>query len=162
MVDGKAPSGGKPGGPGGMGGPGMGHRGPGGLEAAAKVLGMSVEDLGKELWSGKSLADVAKAKGVDKQKLIGAMVAEARTARPGGEGRSPHPGPGRRAGQGPDPAHHRHGRRQDAQDAEGGMPGGMGHHGMGPGGMGPGGAGPDGQAHQGDGGTDPLPPWATP
>ena len=162
MVDGKAPSGGKPGGPGGMGGPGMGHRGPGGLEAAAKVLGMSVEDLGKELWSGKSLADVAKAKGVDKQKVIDAMVAEAkdRLAQAVKDGHLTQ-------AQADERAKDLTQRITDMVDGkmpkmpkmpEGGMPGGMGHHGMGPGGMGPGGmgpdgAGPDGQAPQGDGGN---------
>jgi hypothetical protein len=49
------------------------HRGPDGpggplgavFDAAAKYLGVTRAQLGRELWSGKSLADVAKAKGKD-------------------------------------------------------------------------------------------------
>ena len=64
------------GGPEGRGGPGMG-RGMGApkLEAAAKVLGLSAEELKTEL-ATKSLADVAKAKGVDITKVTDALVAE--------------------------------------------------------------------------------------
>lgn len=63
-------------------GPGMGgpRRGPGGgveLDAAAKAIGISVDDLRTALEGGKSIADVAKGKGVDKQKVIDAMVAAA-------------------------------------------------------------------------------------
>ncbi len=62
-------------------GPGA-HRGPGGhgagLAAAAKALGMSETDLATALRSGKSLASVAKEKGVDVQKVIDALVAEAK------------------------------------------------------------------------------------
>ena len=67
------------------GGPeGRGHRGPGKghgmghgpkLEAAAKVLGMTTEELKTEL-ATKSLADVAAAKGVDITKVTDALVAE--------------------------------------------------------------------------------------
>ena len=63
-------------------GPGMGgpRRGPGGgveLDAAAKAIGITVDDLRAALHDGKSIADVAKDKGVDKQKVIDAMVAAA-------------------------------------------------------------------------------------
>ena len=65
------------------GGPGMGHgRGPGGpgrgLDAAATALGLSQEDLRSALEGGQTLADVARAQGVDPQTVIDAMVAEAR------------------------------------------------------------------------------------
>src|SRR4051812_28439332 len=59
------PNGAKPTMPGGPGGPGGFHRGPGPgpgdgaqFEAAAKAIGISVDDLRKELASGKSIADV--------------------------------------------------------------------------------------------------------
>ena len=68
-------------------GPGLG-RGPGGpkglrgtgagLTAAAKALGMSETDLATALRSGKSLAAVAKEKGVAVQKVVDALVAEAK------------------------------------------------------------------------------------
>ncbi len=58
---------------------GRGHGGPGKggpkLEAAAKVLGVTAEELKTEL-ATKSLADVAKAKGVDITKVTDALVAE--------------------------------------------------------------------------------------
>jgi uncharacterized protein (DUF433 family) len=60
-------------------GPGMG-RGMGGgveFEAAAKALGITVDELRTALEDGKSIAEVAKDKGVDKQKVIDAMVAAA-------------------------------------------------------------------------------------
>jgi hypothetical protein len=63
------------------GGPLVGPRviGPGqALAAAAKALGMSKSDLMTQLRSGKSLAAVAKAKGVDVQKVVDALVAEAK------------------------------------------------------------------------------------
>jgi hypothetical protein len=67
-------------GEGGFGGPG--HGGPGGpgasLETAAKALGISEDDLKSELQDGKTIADVAKEKGVDEQKVIDALVAEAK------------------------------------------------------------------------------------
>jgi hypothetical protein len=73
-------------------GVGPGHRGPGhpggprglarpdgaALGAAAKALGMSESDLLTQLRSGKSLAAVAKDKGVDVQKVVDALVAEAK------------------------------------------------------------------------------------
>lgn len=49
-----------------------------GLEAAAKALGMSEEDLKAALKSGKSLAEVAREKGVDPKVVIDALVAEAK------------------------------------------------------------------------------------
>jgi hypothetical protein len=61
-----------PGGPHGPGGPRAG------LAAAAKALGVSESDLVTALRSGKSLAAVAKEKGVDVQKVIDALVAEAK------------------------------------------------------------------------------------
>jgi hypothetical protein len=65
--------------PGGPGGPrGMGARMTGGLAAAAKALGMSETDLATALRSGKSLAAVAKEKGVDVQKVVDALVTEAK------------------------------------------------------------------------------------
>lgn len=59
---------------------GKGHKGFHGgeeLDAAAKVLGLSAADLRTELQSGKSLADVAKEKGVEKQKVVDALVTTA-------------------------------------------------------------------------------------
>jgi DNA-binding phage protein len=69
----------KPGehGPGGHGGP-DGHGRGAGLEAAAKALGITEDALKTELKDGKTLAEVAKEKGVDKQKVIDALVAEAK------------------------------------------------------------------------------------
>jgi hypothetical protein len=58
------------GGPGGPGG-----RGPG-LDAAAKALGIDASELRTDLQSGKTIADVAKAKGVDVQTVIDALVKE--------------------------------------------------------------------------------------
>jgi hypothetical protein len=60
-------------GPGGKGGPGRGF---GKLDAAAKVLGMTVDELRTALDGGKSLAAVAKDKGVDAAKVVDALVAE--------------------------------------------------------------------------------------
>ena len=62
----------------GHGGPGRGHGGPGfgNLDAAAKALGMTADDLRTALQGGKSLADVAQAKGVDPAKVVDALVAE--------------------------------------------------------------------------------------
>ena len=68
-------------------GPGAGRRvgprglvGPDGaaLTAAAKALGMTPTDLLGQLRSGKSLAAVAKAKGVAVQKVVDALVAQAK------------------------------------------------------------------------------------
>jgi hypothetical protein len=70
--------------PGGFkGGPGFGfgHRGgvvPGGkLDAAAKALGITDNQLEKDLRNGQSIADVAKAKNVDVNKVIDALVSDA-------------------------------------------------------------------------------------
>jgi hypothetical protein len=53
------------------------HKGPGkGAEAVATALGITVEELKTELSSGKSIADVAKAKNVDIAKVISAMTAQ--------------------------------------------------------------------------------------
>jgi len=65
-----------PGGPDGPGGrPGFGM----GLDVAAKALGISTDDLKAALKDGKTLAAIAKEKGVDPQKVIDALVAEANT-----------------------------------------------------------------------------------
>ncbi len=74
---------GGPGGPG-MGGPGKG--GPGGMHAeavsdasvVATALGISEADLTTALQARKSLADVAAANNVDAEKVIDALVADAR------------------------------------------------------------------------------------
>jgi ribosomal protein S20 len=47
------------------------------LDAAAKALNVSVDDLRSKLKDGKTLAQVAKDQGVDVQKVIDAMVADA-------------------------------------------------------------------------------------
>lgn len=47
------------------------------LTPAAEALGMSVEDLAAQLHDGRTIAEVAAEKGVDKQVVIDAMVAEA-------------------------------------------------------------------------------------
>lgn len=53
------------------------HKGPGkGAEAVATALGITVEELKTELSSGKSIADIAKAKNVDITKVISAMTAQ--------------------------------------------------------------------------------------
>ena len=65
-----------PGGPGGDHGPGRGFGGPE-LDAAAKAIGITTQELQTQLRSGKTIADVAKAKGVDRQKVVDAMVAAA-------------------------------------------------------------------------------------
>ena len=71
----------RPDAPGGPGGPhrGFGFRGGFGLDAAAKAIGVSTDDLLAQLKDGKTIADVAKAKGVSTQKVIDAMVAAAKT-----------------------------------------------------------------------------------
>jgi polyhydroxyalkanoate synthesis regulator phasin len=51
----------------------------GGLDAAAKALGMTSDQVRQGLESGKSLADLAKEKGVTTAKLVDALVAEANT-----------------------------------------------------------------------------------
>lgn len=71
----------RPDGPGGSDGPqrGFGFRGGFGLDVAAKAIGVSTQSLLSDLKSGKSIADVAKAKGVSVQKVIDAMVASMKT-----------------------------------------------------------------------------------
>ena len=63
----------------GKGGPGMGRGRGAGLEAAATALGVTADELRTELQGGKSIADVATAKGVNVQTVIDALVAEAKT-----------------------------------------------------------------------------------
>jgi hypothetical protein len=46
-----------------------------GLEAAADVLGMDVEDLSNQLWAGETLADIADEAGVDLQDVRDAVEA---------------------------------------------------------------------------------------
>jgi polyhydroxyalkanoate synthesis regulator phasin len=64
-------------------GPGFGERGPHGgvqvMDAAATVLGMSVDDLMTELKDGKSLVDVAAAKGISQEKLTADLLAQVKT-----------------------------------------------------------------------------------
>jgi hypothetical protein len=54
------------------------------LEAAAKALGMTADELSAQLWGGKTLADMAAAKGVDiatvKAAVEAAQIAETKTA----------------------------------------------------------------------------------
>ncbi|MCD9622326.1 hypothetical protein [Rhabdothermincola salaria] len=61
------------------GGHGPGMRGGPGLDAAAEVLGVSVEDLRTARRDGQSIADLAVANGVDVQVVVDALVAEARS-----------------------------------------------------------------------------------
>jgi hypothetical protein len=49
------------------------------LKTAADTLGMTPAELRTELQSGKSIADVAKEKNVDVQKVVDALVAEAKS-----------------------------------------------------------------------------------
>src|SRR5215217_1409970 len=58
------------------GGPRRGHFGVA-LEAAAKALGIDVDELRTELQSGKTLAELATAHGIDVQKVIDALTADA-------------------------------------------------------------------------------------
>ncbi len=55
-----------------------GHRGGGmrGAEAAAEVIGITVEELREARTAGSTIADVAEANGVDVQVVIDALVAE--------------------------------------------------------------------------------------
>lgn len=55
------------------------HGGGPGLEAAATVIGITSDALRAELGTTKSIADVAKARNVDVQKVIDALVADATT-----------------------------------------------------------------------------------
>ncbi len=58
-------------------GPGFGRgHGFGGMRDAAEALGMEPRELGEALRDGKTLADVAREKGVDPQKVIDALVAD--------------------------------------------------------------------------------------
>jgi hypothetical protein len=54
------------------------------LEAAAKALGMTADELSAELWGGKTLSDIAEEKGVDiadvKAAVEAAQIAETKTA----------------------------------------------------------------------------------
>ena len=59
----------------GLGGKGHG-RGFAKLDAAAQALGMTVEDLRRALAGGKSLATVAKEKGIDVAKVVDALIAQ--------------------------------------------------------------------------------------
>jgi hypothetical protein len=68
----------------GPGRPGFGHRfgfgkGGGELDAAAKAIGITTDELFTELRKGTSIADVAKSKNVDAAKVIDAMVAAVET-----------------------------------------------------------------------------------
>jgi uncharacterized protein (DUF433 family) len=57
----------------------LGHHGLGrgiALDVAAKVIGISVDDLRDELEDGKTIAEVAEAHDVDVQKVIDALVAD--------------------------------------------------------------------------------------
>ena len=78
IVNGVKPAG-MPGEMGGKGGHGMGGHGPRGgapfaADSVAKSLGLTADELRTELQSGKSLADVAKAKGVDIEKVKTAIL----------------------------------------------------------------------------------------
>jgi hypothetical protein len=52
-----------------------GPNGGGRLDAAASAIGITPEELGTALRDGKSLADVARDKGVDPEKVVSALVA---------------------------------------------------------------------------------------
>jgi hypothetical protein len=73
---------GRAGGPGGFGmrpGPGMADTMQAEVEAAAKVLGMSVSDLRAALQEGTTLAELARKQGKSEDELIDALVAVAKT-----------------------------------------------------------------------------------
>lgn len=59
-------------------GPGPGHRGKN-LDAVAGAIGIDAAALRTELQSGKTIAEVAQAHGVDVQKVVDALVAELKT-----------------------------------------------------------------------------------
>ena len=59
-------------GPGGPGGHGMGRD----LDGAAQALGVTADELRTALQGGQSLADVAKAKGIDVSKVVDSLVAQ--------------------------------------------------------------------------------------
>ena len=70
--------------PEGLKGPGFGFGHHGGfrvnkLDAAAKALGITADELMTDLRNGQSIADVAKAKNVDVNKVVDALVAEAQS-----------------------------------------------------------------------------------
>jgi hypothetical protein len=58
-------------------GPGMAFGKGEQLDAAAKALGMTTDDLRSALKGGKSIADVAKGKNIDVNKVVDAMVSDA-------------------------------------------------------------------------------------
>jgi hypothetical protein len=67
-------------GPGFPGGPkGFGRDLAGGLDTAAKAIGVTTDELRQALAGGQSIAAYAKSKNVDPQKVIDALVAEAKT-----------------------------------------------------------------------------------
>jgi uncharacterized protein YidB (DUF937 family) len=66
------------GGPG-RGGHGFGHHGFFGLDAAATFLGLTEDQLHTQLDSGKTLAQLAQAKGKSADDLVAALVADAKT-----------------------------------------------------------------------------------
>jgi hypothetical protein len=70
---------GGPGGPGfpGFGGKAFGRLGGIVLDPVAKALGISTDELKSDLAKGQSIADIAKAKNVDLNKIIDALVADA-------------------------------------------------------------------------------------
>jgi hypothetical protein len=69
-----------PKGPGRHGPEGKGFRGgPGRLDTAAGAIGITPEELRTALQGGQSLADVAKSKGVDPEKVVSALVADLKT-----------------------------------------------------------------------------------
>ena len=67
------------GGRGGPGGPGRRAPGMGGLDAAAKALGVTTDQLRTDLASGKTIADIAKTKNVDIATVINALVNDEKT-----------------------------------------------------------------------------------
>ncbi|MBI2710904.1 MAG: hypothetical protein HYX34_14620 [Actinobacteria bacterium] len=58
---------------------GPGHGPFGGLSAAAKALGLTDAQLRQQLDAGKTIADVAKAKGISVDTVVKALVADAKT-----------------------------------------------------------------------------------
>jgi polyhydroxyalkanoate synthesis regulator phasin len=118
----------------------------GGLDAAAKALGMTSDQVRQGLQSGKSLADLAKEKGVATSKLVDALVAEANTridqAVKDGKLTAAQAAP----------------LKAGAKDritafVDGRMPMPGGRHGFGPGGFGPGGMGGGGMGQGGGTGS---------
>jgi len=66
-----------------LGGPGFGFRGLMGIDpfgAAAKALGITTQELMTDLGKGQSIADIAKAKNVNLDTLIGTLVSDAQSA----------------------------------------------------------------------------------